>query len=520
MSNFNFDFHCHPFGKHFLSAERLEKKRSPNKKIKGGILQFISPVIASQSSLGQLKKGNVKLSVCGVVPIERGFSKLMLIKDLVGTFSVLDKKFIKNINHGDYYSYHDLLQDELTFIHNHCQNTGDEDVKVLSSIEDFRADRSHNLILAIEGSHSFFERSFGYEKSLAVKAKHYEKGSFLYLTFTHLSTNDLCNHAYGAKITESNTFKPNLRTKGISQDGLELIDICYDTTSGKRILIDIKHMSIGARRQFYQYRKDKGYDNIPILATHMGSCGLSYADFLGNIETKNRIKELPDLISINHKEIRGICSDRKSKNETKFNPWSINLFDDEITEIVNSDGLIGLSLDQRILGFSKEENEIMRLDEFGELTGLSNSELEKIPLIDLSEFGSPVDSSSELNPIDLSSVGLNLFGRKRTHLRYMCNNILRMVKAGGAKVWDHLVLGSDYDGLINAVNNCKNSSKFPELEKDLRKMLPIMAAEDPNTDYHLEDVEARVRGLMWENAKRFLEKYYTADYLNTGIITT
>jgi microsomal dipeptidase-like Zn-dependent dipeptidase len=93
---------------------------------------------------------------------------------------------------------------------------------------------------------------------------------------------------------------------------------------------------------------------------------------------------------------------------------------------------------------------------------------------------------------------------ERKHLRHVCNQILHMVKIGGEKAWNHMCLGSDFDGLINPVNNCTSVAEYPKLEEGLLKMLPKMMKESDYT-YEDSDVPQKVRAIMYDNALTFLE---------------
>ena len=500
-----FDLHCHPFGKHFLTHEKLLKKQSPWDGIKGGALNLVSPILSSQSSLEQLTDGNVKVMVCSICPIERAFTEMFLIKDLVGTFTVLNKKFITKVKNGNHFTYNELFNDELKFIELHA-SVSEKKLNLMSSVEDLSDDNSVlNMIIGIEGSHALQSNTNDVVSEL-IKLKNYKKLSFLYLTLTHLAWNDVCNHAYGAKMTSNNSFKPNLNTYGISDSGFNLIRTAYSKIDGKRILIDIKHMSAYARKQFYQFRKENNLTDIPILASHIAANGMSFENFNNHVDSVKRVKKINELVAVEYKKIEGICGDGKKRNRTSFNSWTINLFDEEIIGIINSKGLIGLSLDQRILGFKSGGCEYFRSDEYQNLAGLSITDIEQLSL-----------TKQQREIVDLNLLmKLKVSQKKRKHLRYLCNNILHMVKIGGKHTWKHLTIGSDFDGLVNAVSNCKDSTSFNQLENELSKMLMEMMAEDSNYDYGVNssDIEGLVRGIMYDNGVLFLQKYYSKDYLN------
>ena len=69
-------------------------------------------------------------------------------------------------------------------------------------------------------------------------------------------------------------------------------------------------------------------------------------------------------------EFAMVCYDRpKGLGDTHFNPWSINLYDFEIEIILKSDGLIGLNMDQRIMGTKKVQGEYFDAEEFLAIIG-------------------------------------------------------------------------------------------------------------------------------------------------------
>ncbi len=516
MADYNFDLHCHPFGKHFLTDEDFNKKKTPWEKVKGGVLQKIAPILSSQSSLSQLREGNVKLSVTGICAIERAFSNFWLIEDIAGLFTVLDRRFLKKINQGDAYHYNRLFHEELEFIFKTEPDKRGNYFKVLNHIEEIDlSDRATNLILSIEGSHALFTNLSQSNDVLVelVKLKNYPNVSFLYLTLTHLSKNDLCNHAYGAKMTEDPSFKPNLDIKGLSLKGREVIQKAYSTVDGKRILIDIKHMSLSARKEFYDFRKKEGFENIPILASHVGVTGISYDEFDEITWNFEQVEELPELIKVEYKDVPGICGDGKPKNRTEFNPWSINMYDEDIKEVINSGGLIGISLDQRILGFTKGGEEFFRKDEFKENWNHTDEEIATYSTISIKDLDWDEEDDYDFEGDVNSRAFLN---NARKHKRYLCNNILHVVKVAGAEAWKQMCVGSDFDGLIDAVNNCKTAADLPDLEEDLIETLETMIKEETGTDYHVIDLKTHVRDFMYNNGERFLKRYFTLDYLTKG----
>ncbi|SHN23281.1 Membrane dipeptidase (Peptidase family M19) [Cyclobacterium lianum] len=521
-----FDLHVHPSSKSFLTNEDRADKKSPWKKVKVGPWGVLAPILKSQSNFSKFFKGNVRLAVFPIVPIEKGFSNYWLIRDIINIFSALNKKFLKNINDG-VYSYNELFWDEWEHLNSKLIK-GEKRVKILTCIEDFNPDESIiNGIISIEGSHAI-TGSTGQGNIMLknlTEIKKFPDFTILYLTLTHLTWNYICNHSYGAKITKSVVFRPLENQKGISKDGIDIINLCYNTSAGKRILVDIKHMSAYARFQFYQHRKNNGFSDIPIVATHMGLAGFNVKEIEKHIEV---VQDQTPYKVVVYKEICGIKG-KKQDEETNFNPWSINLFDEEIKIILDSDGLIGLSLDQRILGFGKTKLEFFQADEFNELLkGPFNIEKVKSsnPVKyastpeDLDLIQSLMDEPEEFDDETFSDENKAFLEEKQ--LRHLCNTILHAASVGGKKTWKHLCIGSDFDGLIKPINSCKSIKDYPKLEKDLINELPAMAKigqnNNPGLNYHIEDIRTQVRDIMYNNGKQFLDKYFTKQYLNSGKI--
>ena len=93
-----------------------------------------------------------------------------------------------------------------------------------------------------------------------------------FVTYSHHFYNELCGHARSlrsiiGKITD--------QEEGVNSDftplGLEVLDILLDKNNGRRILIDIKHLSPVGRKTFMELRKIKYNSEFPIIISH-GVC--------------------------------------------------------------------------------------------------------------------------------------------------------------------------------------------------------------------------------------------------------
>ena len=116
--------------------------------------------------------------------------------------------------------------------------------------------------------------------------------------------------------------------EGINSLGYKLLRSLLDNTKVRRILIDLKHMSIKSRIDYYRFLEKEHPDEIvPLIVSHGAVNG-----FRSSLEP---------------------VEDDKFNFE-KFQPADINFYDDEIVRIVKSGGLFGIQLDERRLGSNME----------------------------------------------------------------------------------------------------------------------------------------------------------------------
>jgi microsomal dipeptidase-like Zn-dependent dipeptidase len=137
----------------------------------------------------------------------------------------------------------------------------------------------------------------------------------LFITFAHHFYNELGGHAASltglvAKVTDQS---PGLGT-GLTDLGKAVLRELLDNSDGRRILVDVKHMSRLCRQQYYRLL-DEEYTGqaIPIIASHGA--------------------------------VAGNDTDRQL-----FLDADINFYDDDLLRIARSGGLLGLQLDERRVG--------------------------------------------------------------------------------------------------------------------------------------------------------------------------
>ncbi len=280
-----------------------------------------------------------------------------------------------------------------------------------------------------------------------------------------------------------------LEDKGISVLGeqilLELLHLGKQngtlktlTKKGRRILIDTKHMSATARRDFYQqiilpYNQDKPLEQrIPILATHSAYAGVA--------TLQEMIQNYAREDNTSNPLINGVPS---------YLPWNINLADEDIKVITASGGLIGLNFEQRVVGVPY--NAIR--DDFG--------------------------------------VGRNAFQKKVAWEKVMAHQVKGMANAVKAdklhqfspdkwSIWNVLCIGSDFDGGIDPVNGYATATGFTKFQEDLIKELNQWTQAEKQ-DFGLTSpqvIETVVQKICFDNLYDFFTKHFEKNCFKQEMI--
>lgn len=144
--------------------------------------------------------------------------------------------------------------------------------------------------------------------------------------------------------------------------------------------------------------------------------------------------------------------------------------DEDITEILNSNGLIGISLDVRILGFQSEfgiqltsDNEYLSTADFQ--THFPQITVQNLPTNNLESMIS--ENESWLIPT-----------KEDRHPLAFCFNIIHIIQVALLRTeigepWKHICIGSDFDGLIEPLKVSPQVTSLDELEANLIKWLAV-----------------------------------------------
>lgn len=200
------------------------------------------------------------------------------------------------------------------------------------------------VILSIEGAHALgFEyrnykfpniRGFSYESFVPLSREIIrqrldwaaEKGvhmiTLLHMVYNHLGTPAKAVELRGALRIIPNPFR-SLKSighyRGLTAFGVHFVEEAYR----RHILIDVKHCDHTTRQEIYEIAQDF---KMPVIASHAAASGHSLRKRTSSIDRpKHRLRS------------------------NGFNPWDINLHDEDLISIARSGGLIGLIMDERVL---------------------------------------------------------------------------------------------------------------------------------------------------------------------------
>ncbi len=508
--------------------------------------------------------GGFRVIVNGLYPLESGFihpgfthevavltgHSLATIKDIldqrISPFELLQREF-KNLQDGAAAGGLSAAGNKYLVVNSHAEITqalaqDPATICIVNSIEGAHAFADHlrdaqgrqMSVDAAEkksirgvgsGAKADFKRYIDRMRTNVAAVKSWSHPPF-FVSFSHHYYNHLAGHAPSMKgllavlcpQTGSVPNEDDMGSRSCFRTGIRswakpvLADLLRrDAATGKRrILIDTKHMSAQARIDFYEIAdmlRQQG-DHLPLVVSHTAVNGRqSLHRTRTNVETPFKDEE---------------------ESSRYFYPGSINLFDDEIQRVVQSDGLIGLMIDERrIMGeelppeagitfkqFEKATDECRKLHKrwtdarnafaWGDSTAAERDQALAVinqqlqPLLD------------RLRPAYLSVLFRQLF------------HIMRQPGVG-SNGWYHVALGTDYDGVINPIDIYRQSSDMATLAADLEAHW-MACCQHPKAEVaslYSANLFGRshahwVERLLWSNGMDFLRKYFNDDYLLHG----
>jgi hypothetical protein len=346
------------------------------------------------------------------------------------------------------------------------------------------------VVFSIEGSHlltrqnsltPIFDRNTILQNVQKIKEL---PTPIFYLTLAHHFDNGICAHARSIpdlpRIIMPIDQRVNLNRmadgKGISDLGKEIILklLNLKTTGssfvddnlaiGNKILIDVKHMSALARKEYYQlinpYNSQNPSKKIPIIASHVAYSGKrSLDELIANFDSE---------------------TNKSLSNPDSYLEWNINLCDEDIAEIVNTEGLLGLVFEQRVLG---------------------------VPF-------KPLLSNSDLNP-DLSNPTFQSKEVFQKQIRAIANAAQVVGKhvfnSDSHSIWNTICIGSDFDGGIDPVQSYPTVLHYNLFRQDLKESL-LNGFE--HCGINSTNVEVVLDQICFKNCQQFLIKHYPTQNSN------
>lgn len=475
-----FDIHCHPamkpVGKSFRRKKtRWENSKNPDKKNSlwyrnppGCFQKLINKILTltkfTQSDFTTLSRGNVKLISACLYPLEKGFIKTrigswFLPSWLVSLVTSLPpkrlryvsriKSYFADLEHEAKY-YEDLnltVPDSMTDKYmlignksefNECMAAGDNVIGVVFSIEGANAfDKGLDL-----------KRDTALRETVLGNIRRVKQWDYppLFISLAHHFYNEICGHARSLPKIARILLNQNREIgEGFTPFGTEVVKrlLDFDKSDNRRILIDIKHMSVKSRNEYFQMIKEHEVNNpndkIPIIVSH-GAC--------------NRYKETDDEPNSN------------KVTSKKMYEKKINLIDHEIVEIAGSGGIFGIQLDERVIA-SKKELRAARKEARKE--------------------GQPHIAWSRLvwNQIEY---------------------IAELLDSNDLPAWDTACLGSDFDGIIDPLDAFWTAENLGLLEIGLKNHAnDYMKIKGPNLKPENQiSSDEIVRKFISDNARDFI----------------
>ncbi len=544
-----FDAHFHLLFKHYIATGFTVTQPVRMNGVAAVLNDLFGGPFDSQSCPKQVGDSRLHLGITSLISVEYAFAERILHLagiDFSGLLPI-NKDIIKNTKGGKV-TYLQGFKDQIAQHLNQAAllkatyrinflNRKDWQGKTEQEIRDALADGERYFALSIEGGHNLSDvpiRGPQMARNPEVRLREIQddpKVDFISLNLCHLS--DICEqrlggfahgvNKMGSVAFNSEDFSPKHPGLGLTQLGKKVI-VQALTHPQKPILIDVKHMSLYTRLHYYKFREQLFGEypqtrRLPIICSHTGLTFTTVAEYLEKKRFRSTVvTEDGRMISKIEPEHRRIGKTDDLINKRLFcNPWSINLFDEEIVEIIDSGGLIGFSLDQRILGAANPALDSAR-DEYYEEEYIAGPEWEKM---------------FRDGQLPTAGEGLrDLFegikpSKEERHSMLLCLHLVHAVRVGyanlawddGTSPWDRLCIGSDFDGFINPINGVDDVTQLDQLRADLRKYLPradrfsLFLPEIKALEYHengtvdQDFLTGAIEKFMFDNGHQFITRF-------------
>lgn len=435
------DFHCHPamkpYGKSFnykkIGVNHTNRSRSSSvwrydpPSLADKLLNYIINLTKfSQANFTALSKGGVSVICASLYPIEKYFFENKLesefLKDILANFATgVGKKRVDDVQgmtnyfmdlEREYDFYMQLNNVGFTlpegrFKYRLVRNYADIVAVMETSKKETTKITTICVVMSIEGLHVLNSNinkppnEQDFLKNLQT-IKKWDAAPF-FVTVAHHFWNHICGHAESfTKLVKKHVDQSEGLNLGFTAMGVKIVHELFNDKNGRRILIDIKHMSINSRQEYYAILDNTPeYKKIPIIVSHGAANGM--ISFDDSTQGGSAVAE-------------------------ELNPVDINFFNSEFIRIAKSKGIFGLQLDERRVANEKR------------LKATKNS----------------------LSRSKIMHYRSELLWNQIQHIAEVLDN-------EGLFAWDCLVIGSDFDGIIDPLNSFWTAEELPFLADFLER---------------------------------------------------
>lgn len=449
-------------------------------------LAFNNRLKQSQSNLAKMLRGNVALSKQVISPTEAQLYKNPAFANANGLdyfACVRGERYKNGYFVSSYIPYFDRVVEQIRFLQKEGEykfylNSRPFLAKVIYDADDVDEVMSNpsklGLLLSIKGGHSLSKFYTAKEnrhylegdqfkqevllnvarlkglKPLKEETEEYLNVPIFSISFSNYFKDGICGKAVLFTEEEENIFgEQQSLGQGFTPAGKEVARNLSENKEGRRILIDVSGMSLESRRWYYNYLRDQRYakDTIPVLASHVG---VSASTWNSDDYTDNR--------------------SRLKNQDSYLNNRHANLAREDILQMREAGGLIGLALDKRYL-----------------LGPLFRERYEKT-----------ISNSAERHDVVIEALVANI-----------CQVVFFMQDI---QAWDMISISSTFDGPIQHFDAYKDASELNKLADDLiaffkapRDIPGVFTAKQIEMFMYNYDAETIVEKIMHQNATSFIK---------------
>lgn len=462
------DLHLHVSLKQYISYKELWRriKHLPQD---GG--KMAKAFAYNQSDLQTLIDADVKLAVAALHPLEKVLTERRLNRWLTVSTSGFLSKSLKRL-YDDNKTYFKVLCDEYELLADDRRMNSNQAINLIADRDEIVANEAVKIVLAIEGAHSLQGDADPQKDKNAFETQIFDnlaelrkwKHPVFYITLAHFAKNHLVDQSWSIPVPGFLRATNSIRqlfcdgSPELKPVGRELIKELVDPINqeDRRIIVDLKHTHVNARFQVYDMLDKIG--DTPVLVSHTGVSGIKTKELACEVKSFNNVHKQYD----------------------SFNPWEINLSDEDIIRIDQLKGMIGIMVDQRILG-NKNANFVKSIKNSLQHRGVT-------PTV------------------------------KKIHTALWVHNLFHVIQVLDKKeAWDRVCFGSDFDGIIDPIDSLPTANHLGEFEHDIVEHISSYFPQYERFLYGYT-IEEALRKVLYSNLLDFVEQHFPAAKHNATAV--